>query len=73
MPGRRPHPRRGLRRKKFITPAPSTAKPMRMTLANLSTNAATSANRPSFLAATPPTSAIRPYSAMRSVEALKSS
>src|SRR5262249_42339072 len=35
-------------------------------------NAAASANRPSFLSATPPISAARPYSATLSVEELKS-
>src|SRR5262249_1879192 len=41
----------GLRRKNFITPAPSASAPTAITLANLSTKAKISANSPSFLAA----------------------
>jgi hypothetical protein len=62
-----------LRRKNFMIPAPSAATPRMMTLANFRTMAPISASSPSFLTATPPTRASRPYSATRSVLELKSS
>lgn len=43
-----------------------------MTFADLATKAAAAANNPSFFAPAPTTSAARPYSATRSVEAPKS-
>src|SRR5258707_15402639 len=63
----------GLRRKKFQMAPPKARAPMPITLANFATKTLISANRPSFFATTPPTSAAIPYSAIWSVAALKSS
>ena len=63
----------GRRPKNFHRPASAAAPASASTLPNLTTKTPISANRPSFFAATPPTSAAMPYSAMWSVLALKSS
>ena len=61
-----------LRRNSLKKPPPATASADQETFQNLTSATPITARRPSFFAAKPPISAARPYSATRSVAALKS-